>query len=190
MAGYLVFLWLNYHSTINTTPFESLYGRPPILHLPCISGESATSKVDNILTNRELKLQQLKHHLLGAQLRMKNQADKHGSDRSFQVEDWVYLKVQPYKQTTIYPQPYHKLADKFYGPFQVTKKIGSVAYTLLLPASVKIRPTVHVSLLKKCHVVPEHISYPLVVDIVDPNCPEPEVVLQRRMVKRENKAVA
>ncbi|XP_075091802.1 uncharacterized protein LOC142171968 [Nicotiana tabacum] len=175
---------------IHTTPFEALYGIPPPIHLPYILGELAASEVDNIITTREFKLQLLKHYLTKAQLRMKNQADKHRSDISFQVEDWVCLKVQPYKQTTISSQPYHKLASKFYRPIQVTKRIGSVAYTLLLPASVKIHPTVHVSLLKKCHVIPDHIFYPPVVDIADPQCPEPELILQRRMVKRGNKDVA
>ncbi|XP_075087794.1 uncharacterized protein LOC142169783 [Nicotiana tabacum] len=112
------------------------------------------------------------------------------SDRSFQVGDWVYLKVQPYKQTTISSQPYHKLAAKFYGLFQVTKRIGSAAYTLLLPASVKIHPTIHVSLLKKCHAIHDYISYPPVVDITNPQCLEPELVLQRRIVKKRNKVVA
>jgi hypothetical protein len=27
---------------------------------------------------------------------MKNQADKHRSEREFSVGDWVYLKLQPY----------------------------------------------------------------------------------------------
>ncbi|XP_075095476.1 uncharacterized protein LOC142173735 [Nicotiana tabacum] len=98
----------------------------PLIHLPYIPGESAASEVDNILTSGELKLQLLKHHLSRAQLRMKNEADKHMSDRSFQVGDWMYLKVQPYKQTTISSQPYQKLAAKFNRPFQVTKSIGSV----------------------------------------------------------------
>ncbi|XP_070032730.1 uncharacterized protein [Nicotiana tomentosiformis] len=180
----------NYHSAIHTTLYEALYGRPPPIYLPYIPGVSDASEVDIILTTREFKLQLLKHHLSRAHLRMKNQADKPRSDRSFQVGDWVYLKVQPYKRTTISSQPYHKLAAKFYEPFQVTKRIGSVAYTLLLLASVKIHPTVHVSLLKKCHVIPDHISYPPVVDIADPQCPEPELVLQRRMVKKGNKVVA
>ncbi|OIT19786.1 hypothetical protein A4A49_52345 [Nicotiana attenuata] len=166
----------NYHSGIHTTPFEAIYGRPPPIHLPYILGESAASEVDSILTTKEFKLQVLKHHLSRAQLRMKNQADKHKSDRSFQVGDWVYLNVHPYIQTTISSQPYHKLASKL--PFQVTKRIGSVAYTLLLPATVQIHPIVHVSLLKKFHVIPDHISYP------------PVLVLQGRMVKKGNKAVA
>ena len=32
-----------------------------------------------------------------AQNRMKQQADKHHSERSFNVGDWVFLRLQPYK---------------------------------------------------------------------------------------------
>ena len=38
----------------------------------------------------------IRHQLLRAQRRMKNQADKHRSERSFAVGDLVYLKLQPY----------------------------------------------------------------------------------------------
>ena len=38
----------------------------------------------------------IQQHLSRAQTRMKRQADKHRSERSFAVGDWVFLKVQPY----------------------------------------------------------------------------------------------
>ncbi|KAH0655282.1 hypothetical protein KY285_030164 [Solanum tuberosum] len=112
------------------------------------------------------------------------------SDRNFNVGDWVYFKIQSYKQATISNHTYHKLAAKFYGPFQILRRVGPVAYTLLLPSSVKIHPTVHVSLLKKCNEVPTHISYPPTIDLACPHFPEPELVLQQRMVKWGNKVVA
>lgn len=121
---------------------------------------------------------------------MKQQADSHRSERHFPVGDWVYFKVHPYKQATISHHSYPKLAAKYYGPFQIIKKVGPVAYTLLLPSSVKIHPTMHVSLLKKCYEVPSHVSYPPTVDLANPNCPTPESVLQRRMVKKGSKVVA
>lgn len=69
-------------------------------------------------------------------------------------------------------------------------KVGPVAYTLLLPSFVKIHLTVHVSLLKKCYEVYSHISYLPNIDLVNPNCPTPESILQWRMVKKGNKVVA
>jgi len=184
--------WYNtcFHSAIQTTPYEVLYGWPPPLHLPYLPGESASAEIDTTLVNRELKLQLLKHHLHRAQLRMKQHAKSHRSERHFVVGDWVYFKVHPYKQATISHHSYPKLAAKYYGPFQIIKKLGPVAYTLLLPSSVKIHPTVHVSLLKKCYEVPFHASYPPTVDLANPNCPTPESILQRRMVKKGNKVVA
>ncbi|XP_047252063.1 uncharacterized protein LOC107842928 isoform X1 [Capsicum annuum] len=184
--------WYNtcFHFAIQNTPYEALYGRPPPLHLPYIPGESTSTEVDTTLLNRELKLQLLKHHLLRAQLRMKQQADSHRSDTHFKFGDWGYFKVQPYKQVTISSHSTHKLSAKYYGPFQIIKKVGPVAYTLLLPSSVKIHPTVHVSLLKRCYEVPSTITCPPTVDLANPNCPHPESALQRRMVKKGNKAVA
>ncbi|XP_075095534.1 uncharacterized protein LOC142173782 [Nicotiana tabacum] len=145
--------WYNtsFHSAIHITPYEALYGRPPPLHLPYLPGESASAEVDNTLLNRELKLQLLKHHTRRAQHRMKQQADSHRSDRQFDVGDWVYMKIQLYKQ---------------------------------------IHPILHVSLIKRCYEVPSQIFYPPVIDLASPYCPNPELILQRRMAKKGNKAVA
>lgn len=100
------------------------------------------------------------------------------------------MKVQPYQQVTILNHSSHKLAVKYYGPFQITKRVGPVAYTLLLPARVKIHPTIYVSLLKKCYEVSSQISYPPVIDLASPYCLDPGLVLQRRMVKKGNKVIA
>ena len=80
---------------------------------------------------------------------MKLQADKHRSDRVFDVGDWVYLRLQPFKQQSLAHKASHKLSLRFYGPFQVLQRIGAAAYKLQLPPESRIHPIFHVSCLKK-----------------------------------------
>lgn len=84
---------------------------------------------------------------------MKAQADKICSERSFDVGDLVYLKLQPYIQSSVAPRLIQKLSFRFFGPFKVLHKIGQVAYRLDLPQDCKIHLVVHVSLLKS-HIPP------------------------------------
>ena len=94
-----------------------------------------------------------KSRLARAQQRMKAQADKHRSDRSFKVGDWVWLKLQPYRQTSVSKRVNQKLAKKYYRPFQIESVIGKVAYKLKIP-DVHVHKVFHVSLLKPFYGTP------------------------------------
>jgi hypothetical protein len=61
---------------------------------------------------------------------MKQLADRTRNDFQFAVGDQVPLKLQPYTQSSVANRPYLKLAFKYYGPYTVLDKIGSVAYKL------------------------------------------------------------
>ena len=91
----------------------------------------------------------VKQHLARAQRRMKTQADKKRCERSFEVGEMVYLKLQPYVQSSLAPRANQKLAFRFFGPFQILCKVGTVAYKLALPSSSAIHPVFHVSQLKR-----------------------------------------
>lgn len=147
-------------------------------------------EVDRSLITIEFKTQLLRFHLARVQQTMTDIANKHRSDRQFQEVDWVYLKIQPYRQITLSNQTFNKLVAKYYGPYQVIQRIGNVAYKLSLLAHVAIHPTFHVSQLKPCYAVPEVLNHPPLVDIANPYCVEPDKVLARRMIKMGNKAVA
>lgn len=67
---------------------------------------------------------------------------------SFQPSDWVLLKLQSYRQTSLLHCTSQKLAKRYYGPFQVCQCIDSVAYELILPDTARIHPVFHVSLLR------------------------------------------
>ena len=84
-----------------------------------------------------------------AQNHMKQQADQGRSECQFAEGDQVFLRLQPYKQTSLKVKHCQKLAPKFYGPYTVLKRVGQVAYQLALPIQSKLHPIFHVSCLKK-----------------------------------------
>lgn len=120
----------------------------------------------------------LQHHLERVQQRMKNQADKGRTERVFEVGDKVFLKLQPYLQSSVHHRANHKLAFKFYGPFEVLERIGSVAYKLQLPPTSMIHPVIHVSQLKK--LVPPDRIISKVLPQEPPEHQSPECVLARQ----------
>ncbi|KAL8114377.1 hypothetical protein AgCh_021297 [Apium graveolens] len=173
------------------TPYEVVFNQPPPLHLPYLAGETANQEVDISLLRREQMISVLKLHLTSAQNRMKVQTDKHRTEREFQVGDWVWLKVQDYKQITLQQRSNQKLASKFCGPFQILARIGTVAYKLRFSPDIKIHDVVHISKLKKFHGDPPVFSSVpqwLTHESSTTGSLVPEAILDHRMVKFQNSA--
>lgn len=84
-----------------------------------------------------------------AQNRMKMHIDKKRTEHVFEEGDWVYLKLQPYKQKILVMRKNMNLVQRYYGPFQVEKRVDNVAYWLKLPHFSKTHVTFHFSCLKK-----------------------------------------
>lgn len=148
---FLVEFWYNtsWHSALKMSPFEVLYG-----HKPCHFGLNSSAActvpdVETWLQEKHTMSNLIQQQLARAQQCMKIQADKHHTERAFDVGDRVYLKLQPYVQSSLAPRSSQKLAHRFFGLFTVVQKVGKVAYKLLLPDHAKIHPIFHVSQLKK-----------------------------------------
>jgi Chromo (CHRromatin Organisation MOdifier) domain len=178
----------NFHTSIKLTPFEALYGySPPLLPMGSVP-RSCNLAVNSVLNDRQEALRILKGNLVKAQAHMKKYADMKRVERKFSIGDWVYLKLQPYRQVTVQGAgKNHKLKPRFYGPFEILAKMGAVAYQLNLPVGSLIHPVFHVSQLKK-KIGPTttvHAQLPLMGPGSQP-MDDPEAILQRRMVKRNN----
>jgi hypothetical protein len=74
---------------------------------------------------------------------------------SFEVGDFVYLKVSPMRGMEIFKVK-GKLSPRYIGPFKILERNGEVAYQLELPDSLSdVHDVFHVSELKKCLRVSE-----------------------------------
>lgn len=93
----------------------------------------AIADLDEWLRDRK-KIQGLLHqHLLRSQLPMKHQAYKKRTERELQVGERIYLKLQPYVQASLAPRANQKLSFRYYEPYQIEQRVGTVAYKLKLP---------------------------------------------------------
>ena len=123
---------------------------------------------------------------------MIQQADQHRSERSFEVGDWVFLRLQPYKQMSLkQSKKDNKLSSKYYGPYKVLQKISTMAYKLELPTSSRVQPVFHVSCLNKV------IGNKILVQTILPKLDEegkiildPEVVTETRIRQLRNRSIS
>ena len=85
-----------------------------------------------------------------AQSRQKSYADKRRRPLTFEVGDYVYLKVSPMKGVQRFGVK-RKIAPRYVGPYNITKQKGNVTYKLQLPQEISaILDVFHVSQLKRC----------------------------------------
>jgi hypothetical protein len=178
---HLAEFWYNtcFHSALNHTPFEVLYGHPPHHFGIDPKQDCVIPELDDWLKQRHTITALLHQQLLRVQQKMKLQADKHRTDRSFNVGALVWLKIQLYAQSSVASRLCTKLAYRYFGPYEVEAKIGPAAYRLKLPPTSSVHPVFHVSLLKKVTGTTPIPFSPLPVDPVIMQTPE--MVLDRRV---------
>lgn len=101
------------------TPFEAVYGRPPLVFHQFLHGEVRVQALADDFRSRDEVLHHLCFHLEQAQERLTRQANKHRCDLEIKVGDWVWLKCRPYHSSA-------KLAPDFFGLFEVEARVGSI----------------------------------------------------------------
>ncbi|MBW0589778.1 hypothetical protein O181_129493 [Austropuccinia psidii MF-1] len=131
------------NSSTKKSPFFTIYGINPSFYSTHISQDKPVGKLPTKLKS----VQQVLKGELESEIKCFNKyADRNREiPPDFQPGDKVWLASKSIKTT----RPTKKLLERFLGPFELLKKIGSHAYHLNLPQQWKsVHPVFHVSLLE------------------------------------------
>jgi len=132
------------HASTQQTPFFSNYGYHPKLDLWSSSTNSNPAAEELVKQLSQLQMA-LKLQLQTAQESYKASADRlRNPTPNFKIGDKVWLLRRNIKTK----RPCDKLDYRRLGPFVIQKQINPVAYYLELPATMKVHPVFHTSLLE------------------------------------------
>jgi hypothetical protein len=111
----------SYQASIKMAPYEALYRRQ--CQTPLFWSQTRESQVfgPEVLMDAEKQIQMVHESLKVAQSRQKSYADKRRRDLSFEVGDFVYLKVSPMRGTRRFKVK-GKLAPRYVGPFKIVDR--------------------------------------------------------------------
>ncbi|GJV91767.1 putative reverse transcriptase domain-containing protein [Tanacetum coccineum] len=164
------------------------------LYLNEIVARHGVSDIDSRFTSRFWQTMQeaLRTRLKAARNRQKSYADKRRKPLNFSVGEHVLLKVSPWKGMVRFGKK-GELAPRFVRPFEITERIGLVAYRLRLPEELNgVHDTFHVSNLKKCLADPtlqinlDEIQVDVTLNFVE----EPVEILEREFKKLKRSRIA
>jgi hypothetical protein len=153
---YVEFSYNNSYQAIQKmSPFQALYGRN--YRTPLHWDQPGERQVfgPDILLEAEENIKMVRENLKTSQSRQWSYDDTRRRELSFEVGDYVYLKVSPIRGTKRFAVK-GKLAPRYIEPYHIQARHGEVAYQLSLRENMSIMHDVfHVSLLKECLRVPE-----------------------------------
>jgi hypothetical protein len=125
-----------------------MYGyHPPFITSP-LKRTIKVQEVEEHIRHQQYVLKLLKENLVISQNRMKQQAYQYRSEREFEMRDWIFMRIQPYKHISLKQQKKeNKLESKYYGLYKVLQMIGSMDYKLQFPPCSCVHSVFHVSFL-------------------------------------------
>ncbi|CAN6710987.1 unnamed protein product [Malus baccata var. baccata] len=155
----------SFHSSIGMSPFVALYGRACRTPLCWSEVGERVLEGPEIVDETTQNVQVIKSNLKTAQDRQKSLADRHATDRVYDVGNLVFLKLSPWRGVVRLGKK-GKLSPRYIGPHVIIERIGEVSYRLELPHELsKVHNVFHVSMLR--HYVSDlsHVISPQPLEI-------------------------
>jgi len=147
----------SFHSSIGMAPFEALYGRRCRTPL-CLyeSGESVVVGPELIQETTD-KIKMIQEKMKASQSRQKSYHDKRRKALEFEKDEHAFLRVTPITGVGRALKS-RKLTPRFIGPYQISERVGEVAYRIALPPSLSnLHDVFHVSQLRRYIADPSHV---------------------------------
>jgi hypothetical protein len=141
--------------------------------------------------NQKEVLKEMNENCVMAQNRVKQQEYQLHSEREFEMGDWLFMRLQLYKQMSLKQQNKdNKLAPKYYGPYKVLKRIESMVFKLEFHSYSRVHTIFHVSFLKK--VINNKITVQTILPEINEGGKvilEPQTIFETRIKQLINLAI-
>ncbi|XP_070034812.1 uncharacterized protein [Nicotiana tomentosiformis] len=182
----------SYQSSIQIAPYEALYERR--CHSPIGWFEPGEARLLGTELVRDAldKVKLIQERLRTSQSMQKSYVDIKARDVEFMVGKKVLLRVSPMKGVMRFGKN-DKLSPWYIAPFEVSERVGEVAYRLALPPSLSgVHLMFHVSIPWKYYGDPSHVldfsSVQLDKDLT--YFEDPMTIMDRQVLKLRSKNIA
>ena len=136
-------------------------------------------------------MKMIRERLKVATDRQKSYADMKRKDIRYEIGEKVFLKVSPWKKVMRFGKN-GKLSPRFIDPYEVIKKVGPMAYWLVLPPKLeKIHNVFHVLMLRRYRSDSSHIVSSETIELRQDLTyeEEPVEILAREVKELRNKKI-
>ncbi|KAI4310626.1 hypothetical protein MLD38_035590 [Melastoma candidum] len=172
-----------YQTSLRDTPFRVVYGRDPPTFRSYEPGETRVVAVAKTMAERDEFLADVRYRLDQAQTVQKLHYDKLHRPVSYQVGDWVLLRLRHRAAASLPQATTGKLKPRYFGPYRITALINDVAVRLQLPPRARLHDVLHVGLLKKFVGQPPDAPPPLPAIHHGAVTPVPERAVRTRFAR-------